>query len=266
MKPYLTYFKSELLVGLQYKEAALAGLSTQFFWGLLYAFVYQAFYSYASVDSINFRELMCYVWLNQAFFALILFVARDNQIMEQIKNGTVAYELCRPYNLYWWWFLKNLSKRYSACALRCLPVLIFAFLIPKPYNLTLPVSLEAFILFIIALFLGTLLMASMVMIVQTIGFFTYEDKGIASIFYTVGSLLSGLAIPLPLMPNIVISFGEYLPFRLISDLSQRIYSGNIGITYGLQSIGLQLIWIIILIIIGELLMKMALKKVSVQGG
>ncbi len=266
MKPYLTYFKSELLVGLQYKEAALAGLSTQFFWGLLYAFVYQAFYSYASVDSINFRELMCYVWLNQAFFALILFVARDSQIMEQIKNGTVAYELCRPYNLYWWWFLKNLSKRYSACALRCIPLLIFAFLIPKPYNLTLPVSLEAFVLFIIALFLGTLLMASMVMIVQTIGFFTYEDKGIASIFYTVGSLLSGLAIPLPLMPNIVISFGEYLPFRLISDLSQRIYSGNIGITYGLQSIGLQIIWIILLIIIGELLMKMALKKVSVQGG
>ena len=114
MKPYLAYFKSELLVGLQYKEAALAGLSTQFFWGLLYAFVYQAFYSYANVDSINFRELMCYVWLNQAFYALIFLVARDNQIMEQIKNGTVAYELCRPYSLYWWWFLKNLSKRTAA--------------------------------------------------------------------------------------------------------------------------------------------------------
>lgn len=266
MKPYLAYFKSELIVGLQYKEAALAGLSTQFFWGILYAFVYQAFYSYASVDSINFKELMCYVWLNQAFFSIILLHANDKQIMEQIKNGTVAYELCRPYSLYWWWFLKNLSKRYAACMLRCLPVLVFGFILPKPYNLTIPYSLEAFILFLIALFLGSLLVISMVMIVQIIGFFTYEDKGIASIFYTVGSLLSGIAIPLPLMPTVILTFGEYLPFRLVSDLSQRIYSGNISITYGLQSIGLQIIWLMILIIIGELLMKMALNKVSVQGG
>ena len=266
MKPYLSYFKSELIVGLQYKEAALAGLSTQFFWGLLYAFVYQAFYSYANVYSINFKELMCYVWLNQAFYSLIILIARDNQIMDQIKNGTVAYELCRPYNLYWWWFLKNLSKRYSSCILRCLPVIVFASILPKPYNLAAPSSIYAFILFIIALLLGSILIIAMVMIVQIIGFFTYEDKGIASIFYIVGSLLSGLAIPLPLMPTIIIRFGEYLPFRLISDLSQRIYSGNINITYGLQSIGLQIVWIILLIMVGELLMKSALNKVSVQGG
>jgi ABC-2 type transport system permease protein len=266
VKPYITYFKSELIVGLQYKEAALAGLSTQFFWGLLYAFVYQAFYSYANVDSINFRELMCYVWLNQAFYSLILLVARNTQIMDQIKNGTVAYELCRPYSLYWWWFLKNLSKRYSACILRCLPVLVFGFILPKPYNLTFPPSIEAFILFVVSLFLGSLLVISMVMIVQTIGFFTNEDKGVASIFYTVGALLSGIAIPLPLMPTAILNFGEYLPFRLVSDLSQRVYSGNIGIAYGLQSIGLQIIWIIVLIIIGEILMKIALNKISVQGG
>lgn len=266
MKPYISYFKSELLVGLQYKEAALAGLATQFFWGILYAFVYQAFYNHTSVSTINFKELMCYVWLNQAFFSLIIFVLRDNQIMDQIKNGTVAYELCRPYDLYWWWFLKHLSKRYAACFLRCVPVLVFAFLLPKPYNLTLPISVEAFILFLIALFLGTIIIVSMIMIIQTISFFTYQDKGITSIFSTIGALLSGLDIPLPLLPLIIISVTEFLPFRLISDLSQRLYSGNISIEYGLKSIGLQIIWIIILVIIGKLLMKMALRKVSIQGG
>ena len=40
MKPYLSYFKKELLEALQYREAAIAGLATQFFWGILYAFVY----------------------------------------------------------------------------------------------------------------------------------------------------------------------------------------------------------------------------------
>jgi len=209
---------------------------------------------------------MCYVWLNQAFFYLILIAIKDEQIIEQIKNGTVAYELCRPYDLYWWWYLKHLSKRYAGCLLRCFPVIILALLLPKPYNLSLPISILAFILFLIALFLGSLLITAICMIINIITFFTYNDKGISSIIYTVGGLLSGIDVPLPLLPILLLTLTEYLPFRLISDLAVRIYSGNININYGIKSIILQLIWILILIIIGRLLMKKALSKVSIQGG
>jgi ABC-2 type transport system permease protein len=209
---------------------------------------------------------MCYVWLNQAFFYLILIAIKDEQILEQIKNGTVAYELCRPYDLYWWWYLKHLSKRYAGCLLRCFPVIILALLLPKPYNLSLPISIIAFILFLIALFLGSLLITAICMIINIITFFTYNDKGISSIIYTVGGLLSGIDVPLPLLPILLLTLTEYLPFRLISDLAVRIYSGNININYGIKSIILQVIWILILVIIGRLLMKKALSKVSIQGG
>ncbi len=209
---------------------------------------------------------MCYVWLNQAFFYLILIAIKDEQIIEQIKNGTVAYELCRPYDLYWWWYLKHLSKRYAGCLLRCFPVIILALLLPKPYNLSLPISIIAFILFLIALFLGSLLITAICMIINIITFFTYNDKGISSIIYTVGGLLSGIDVPLPLLPILLLTLTEYLPFRLISDLAVRIYSGNININYGIKSIILQVIWILILVIIGRLLMKKALSKVSIQGG
>ena len=266
MRAYLNYFKCQIEVGLQYKSAAIAGLMTQFFWGILYVFVYEAFYDHASVDSINFSQLMCYVWLNQALFSLVAPGVKDNQIIEQIKNGTVAYELCRPYDLYWWWYLKHLAKRYSGCALRCIPVVIFAFILPRPYGLSLPYSLEAFLLFILAIVLGSLITGAIAMIVQIITFFTYQDKGISSLIYIIQGLLQGFDIPLPLLPVLFITLTEFLPFRLISDLGERIYSGNIGIEYGLQSILLSIIWTIILIICGKLLMKKALRKVSVQGG
>ena len=209
---------------------------------------------------------MCYVWLNQAFFYLILIGIKDQDIIEQIKNGTVAYELCRPYDLYWWWYFKHLSKRYAGCLLRCYAVIIVALLLPAPYNLTLPASPLALILFIVTLFFGSLLITAICMIINTIAFFTYNEKGITSIIATVGSLLSGIEIPLPLMPTLLLTITEFLPFRLISDLSHRLYSGNLSITYGLQSILLQIIWIIIIILIGKILMKKALSKVSIQGG
>ena len=92
------------------------------------------------------------------------------------------------------------------------------------------------------------------------------DKGISSIIYIIGGLLSGIDIPLPLLPIKLLKITEYLPFRLISDLSKRIYSGNISINYGIKSILLQIIWIILLIGIGKLLINKALSKVSIQGG
>ena len=266
MRAYYSYFKIELMVGLQYRAAAIAGLSTQFFWGIVLSFIYVSFYSHTSISNISINELMCYVWLNQAFFSLISPSIRDNEIMSQIKNGTVAYELCRPYDLYCWWYLKFLSKRYAACILRCLPVLIFAFILPSEYKLGLPISFMALILFIITTILGTLIIVGINMIIQTISFFTNEDKGISSIFYTFMSLLSGFAIPLPLLPDGINIINEFLPFRLISDLSYRVYSGNIGISYALYSISLQIIWIIALIFIGKIIMNSSLKKISIQGG
>lgn len=266
MSGYLSYFKTQLITGLQYKQAALAGLSTQFFWGILNVMVYQAFYAHTSIDNINFSELICYVWLNQAFFALIYIRVKDSEIKNSIKNGLVAYELCRPYNLYNWWFIKFLANKYASVTLRFLPVIIFSFLLPRPYGLLLPNSLLSFILFLISLVLGSIVLVSIALIVHSIGFFNNQSEGISTIIYTVAELLAGFALPLPLLPNIIQKVSEYLPFRLIGDLPFRIYSGNINISYALQSIGMQLVWIVILVIIGKLIMKKALTKVCIQGG
>jgi len=266
MSGYLSYFKSVLITRLQYRAAALAGLSTQFFWGFLYCMVYQAFYSHASIDSISFQELICYVWLNQALFSLIIIRSKDGELIKTIKEGTVAYELCRPYDLYWWWYLKLIAQRYGAVVLRLIPVILLAVLLPAPYNLTAPISFNAFLMFLITLFLGSLIIVGINLIIHSLSFFTMQDKGISSIINTIGELLSGFAVPLPLLPNLIINISEYLPFRLIGDLPFRIYSGNIAGTYAIKCIILQIIWVILLIIIGRIIMKKALKKVSIQGG
>lgn len=263
---YISYFKIQVISGLQYKAAALAGLSTQFFWGFLYVMVYQAFYSYTNNSTISFNELVTYVWLNQAFFALIYIRAKDNEILNSIKTGTVAYELCRPYKIYSWWYIKILSKRYASVILRFLPIIIISLLLPKPFNLSFPDSNISFIFFLVSLLLGSFILVGINMIVHTLTFFTTHDDGIASMLFLVAEFLSGAFLPLPLMPNIFQKISYFLPFRLIGDLPFRIYSGNINIENALVNIGFQFIWIILLIIIGFSIMKMSLKKVSIQGG
>lgn len=266
MSGYISYFKTQILTGLQYRTSAFAGILTQIFWGFLNVMVFTAFYAHASSDSINLEQLITYVWLNQAFLILIYIRVKDNDIMESIKNGTVAYELCRPYNLYKWWYIKFLSQKYAAVILRFLPIIIISLILPEPYKLQLPNSGISFMLFIITLILGSLVLVAILMIIQSISFFTYQDKGISDIVFILADILAGAALPLPLLPKFIQNFSEYLPFRLIGDLPFRVYSGNIGTSYALKSIGLQIIWIIILYIIGQLIMKKAVKKVCIQGG
>ena len=79
-------------------------------------------------------------------------------------------------------------------------------------------------------------------------------------------VLSGGLVPVVLLPGVIQKTTYYLPFRLISDLPFRVYTNNIGIYEGLTSIGLQVIWIAVLVFLGNMIVKRSLRKVFVQGG
>lgn len=267
MKFYLSYLKLRFITGLQYRAAALAGLSTQFFFGIMFIMVYLAFYESGSGTApMEFGGLVSYLWLQQALFSLISLLYKDTEIFDLIKNGNIAYELIRPKKLYFIWFAKIIGQRLSMVTLRCLPVLIVSFVLPKPFNLGLPVNVVGFILFVLTLIFGILLMTSLITLYHVITMQTLNEKGIPNIFITVADILSGSIIPLPFFPKFLQVISNYLPFRYISDLPFRIYVGHIGIQEGLVGLLVQIIWTFIIILIGYYLTSCSLKKVVVQGG
>ena len=93
-----------------------------------------------------------------------------------------------------------------------------------------------------------------------------NEKGIVNIFVVVADLLSGIVIPIPFFPSFLKNISKFLPFQYISDLSFRIYVGDIGIYNCLIGILIQIFWLILVIIIGYFLMKHNMKRVVVQGG
>ncbi|MGN1371811.1 MAG: ABC transporter permease [Candidatus Coprovivens sp.] len=267
MKQYISYFKLKFSTGLQYKSAAIAGMLTQIFFGLVFVMVYIAFYSNGTNNlEMTLKELIPYLWLNQAFFSLISVWHKDNEILSMIRKGDVAYELCRPQNLYIMWFIRILTSKLSAVLLRCPLLLIVSLLLPSPYNLTLPANPIAFISFIITLVISSLLITAIVTLIYILIFYSIDNKGIMGMYCSIAEILSGQVIPIPLFPTILKNIAILLPFAYISDFSFRIYTGNI---YGLDIIkGLivEITWLIILIIVGAISTNSILKRVSVQGG
>lgn len=267
MRAYYSLFKIRVLKGLQYRVAALAGMATQFFWGFMYIMIFEAFYrSTTSVQPISFRELIQVLWLQQSFLVFIILWYRDGELIDLITSGNIAYELCRPIDLYRLWYAKLIGQRLSGALLRCFPIIIVASLLPDPYKFSLPQTLSSFILFIITLLLGLILVVAISMLIYISVFYTMSGVGSLLIFGVLGEFFSGLVIPVPLMPDAMKKLVYILPFRYTSDLPFRIYSGNIGTSEAVISIGVQILWILIIIYLGRLWMKRALKRVVVQGG
>ena len=68
-RPYLTVFRLRALQETQYRAAALGGLVTQVFFGLVYIFLYTVLY--AGSDPQALADTITYVWIQQMFFRMM---------------------------------------------------------------------------------------------------------------------------------------------------------------------------------------------------
>ena len=268
MISYLNYFKVRFIVNLQYRAAAIAGFVTQLFFGLVYIFMYLAFYESNpnSVLPMNWPELVTYIWLQQSFFGVLHPYYKDEELLNMITNGNLAYELIRPQSIFIKFYIKTLSTRVVSTLLRSTPLLIVTFMLPENLRLGLPVSFNNFIIFVIAIILACLLVNSFCVIIHILTMFTLDSKGTISIYSVIYDVFSGGIVPLPFFPIWLKKIAGLLPFKLINDFPFRIYSGNLSIAEGMPLLIETTIWIIISIIIGIILSKIALKKAVVQGG
>jgi len=266
MRQYITFFKIKILAGLQYRSAALAGMVTQLFWGIMYILMFAAFYRSNSYQAMTFSEVVCYVWLNQAFLALFMLWRMDNEIFDSIQKGNVVYELCRPLNIYWMWFSKNAATRISSLLLRCGPIIIVSFFVPEPYGLIIPNNVVIWGAFIISMILAFMIVLSILMLIYILTFYTISATGIRTFLVMLIDFLSGVVIPLAYFPTGLLNIIKWLPFASMQDTPFRIYSGNIAGIEIWKRIGIQFFWVVILIWIGNVVMKKALTKVVIQGG
>lgn len=265
MRQYLGIFKMQFKGELQYRTKALSGIFTQFFWGIMYIFLYSAFMKDGIVNGFTAVQMANYVWLGQAFFAF-RFVSLGKNVGKEVTSGDVCYKFTKPIDIYSFWFSEYCGEKLSATLLRFPLITIVAFFLPTGFGMTLPANIWVFLLFLASLIIGFLLTASISMIIVNITFKTLSPKGVATMVTTLCSMLGGGYIPLPLLPQSVQNVLNFLPFRYISDLPFRIYIGNINLTEGLMYTAISLAWLVIMFILGKLLTKKSLKKVIIQGG
>lgn len=263
MKPYLALFKSRFLTLLQYRIAALAGIGTQVFWGIVKVMVLTAFYAYApDGQPISLEQAIIFIWIGQAILPLLPWNI-DREIDAQVRTGNVAYELIRPVDLYQCWFVRGLALRLIPTLLRGIPLYVIAVLC---FDLPLPISAVAAGAFTTALVLAALLSAAMTAFFATTLFWTISGEGIQRLLPHITLLFSGLLVPLPLFPARLQYLLDVQPFRAIIDIPIRLYCGVIPTSEAPYYLAFQLLWLCAFVALGKLMMGRAIHRLAIQGG
>ena len=270
MSGYLAIVAARFRALLQYRAAALGGLFTQVFFGLVRVMILVAFYAASShATPMSLPEVIGYIWLGQATLLLVPW-RNDADIAEQIRTGNVVYELTKPLDLYFSWFARSIAMRTAPVFLRMLPMFVVAMVVIPAvlpgWGLGPPPSVAAFVMWV-ACFAGAVLVSSALTTLMNVTLmWTIAGDGVPMIIASCATMFGGLVIPLALFPEWAKPVLYALPFAGLIDFPSRVFTGNIAADQAVWVVMHQLAWSAAFVAFGRWLLSRGIRRLVVQGG
>lgn len=267
-RPYIAILWARFSLMLQYRTAAVAGFATQCWWGAIKIMVLSAFYAGNAHQPITRAQAITYVWLGQAFLALLPWQA-DADIALAAETGNVGYDRLRPVDTHSLWLMRAIAWRVANTSLRALPMFCVAgILLPqlglRDWSWLPPDSLNAGALFIVSIVLTVLLSSAFTVLLDcaVVALKTRRASNLAPIFVNA---LSGMIIPLALLPSWAQQLLFWQPFAGLVDIPYRIYFGNLTGGTALAGLLAQTLWVIAFTLIGRIWLARVMNRIDMQG-
>ena len=185
----------------------------------------------------------------------------DQKISEEVKDGSIAYTMIRPYNYLAYHFFNGMGETVVKMALVFLlglPVVLFYAGLPDVKLAHLPGVL-------LVMLLALVLDFAMASSIGLLAFVTEDTFSFRLIYQKLIFILGGLLIPLDFLPERLQLVARLLPFGLTTYAPAKLFVAWSTAQF-LQILTLQLIWIALL---GGWLSwqyRWSIRRLSVNGG
>ena len=263
MRSYLSAFRLRRKMELQYRGAMLGGIICQVVFGLILIALYRALYA-GKPQALPLQHVVTYVWLQQAFFRMLL--ASDPDLQDKIRTGSIAYDMCRPVNLYGFYYVRIIAQKMTGSLLRAVPMLVFALLLPEGWGLSMPASLPGFILALAGLTMGLLCVGAMENITMGFTMRTLDSRGMQAMLNLLMMILAGNILPLTLFPDSWQKVITMLPYAQMLDAPIRLYTGAYAPETAWVILLRQAAWTAVLVAAGCLMWRANQRRLVIQGG
>jgi ABC-2 type transport system permease protein len=183
-------------------------------------------------------------------------------IQDEVKDGSLAYTLGRPYN----YLLYHFASGLGGVFMRMIFVLTFGTIVAwievGPLDTFRPDMMPAVLLItMLAFMLDYCITAA----IGLLAFFFEDTSAFRLIYQKITFVLGGLLIPVDFLPETIQSVTRLLPFNLILYAPSKLFvAWDTGQFWSM--LGLQIIWIAVLGGLLALLFRYGSRRVSINGG
>ena len=225
-----------------------------FFWRAIYA-------DATTISGLAEDQTIRYILL-----AFIFMPLTSNDLVWEfgtnLREGMIIHHLLRPVNFQAMHYAQALGVTATRLALQ-LPMLLVAILL---FGLKLPTDLSTWLVFLVSAVLGFTVMFFFNWFLACFTFYTTEIWGLGVLIEGMNFFLSGALVPLVMMPIWLRSIVLSIPFA-------QALAVPIGLLTGITPLGdaprvwfVQVLWIIGMWILSTSFFRVAVRKITVQGG
>ncbi|MEM7560788.1 MAG: ABC-2 family transporter protein, partial [Planctomycetota bacterium] len=125
---------------------------------------------------------------------------------------------------------------------------------------------ETMVAFVISLILAFLLGFFLDLCIGLIGFWFLEVSSLLFVYMLLNFFLSGHMFPLDLLPSPWATIVDYLPFRYLAYFPAAIFLGKVEPDRLWTEIGIEFLWLLVMIAIARFLYARGVRRYSGYGG
>lgn len=247
-----------------YPLATFAGLVANATFGLLKGGIMGAAVESSGGELAGYSAatMAAFVWLGQGMLGSVnLWGGSDLQI--RIRSGDVAVEFLRPVSVQAATILTDVGKGLFALLPRGLPSVLIGVLVSR---MALPPDAAAYALGLTSLLIGIAISHASMYAVATSGFWLVETRGVSVFYMAFSGFFAGLFTPIYLFPDWLLTAALLTPFPSMMQFPIDVLSGQVTGAGAWQHVGVQLVWLAVVLVVGHLTTRAGRRKLEVQGG
>jgi ABC-2 type transport system permease protein len=249
-----------------YRAATAAGAFTNSVFGVIIAYTYIALWeARPDLGGYGVAQALTFAWIGQALLAPVGmfggFIIDD--LTERVRSGAAAIDLHRPVSLLGLRLAEDLGRAAYHLLARGLPPTVVGAVL---FDLAWPNRVGTWVVAMLAVWLAVVVGFGLRYLLGLLAYWIIDVQGPAWALVVLQLFFSGMMLPLVVFPDWLRLVADLLPFRCLVQIPVDVFLSEDTGTAVAPLIGVQLLWVGVLLGAGAALTRVAVRKVVVQGG
>jgi ABC-2 type transport system permease protein len=219
----------------------------------------------ASLAGFNVQNMIVYVFMTTVTTRFVSSDA-DRTVGLEVKDGSIAMNLIKPINYQVRILFDSLGGVIYNFIFVGLPIWIGLLAVRFFSCGELPPDIGTILLYLLSMLLSFTILFLFNFSFGLLTFYVTNLWGFRNLKNTLIAFLSGQLIPIAFFPKAVQNVLSFFPFSSMNYTPVMIYLKKFNQAQIFQALGVQVIWILILILITNLMWKWAINRLTILGG